>query len=438
MGKTALLAYARDRAAGMTTLSVTGVEAESELDFAGLHGLVRPIEQELTRVPELQREALGAALGLAPAEGADRFLVAAGVLSLLSAAADRGPLLCVVDDAQWLDVPSADALVFTARRVGAEGIVMLFAAREGEPRRFDGPGLPELTLEGLDRERAMTLLERSGPDAPAHVRNRLLVEAAGNPLALLELPAALSEDQLSGESPLPQALPLTARLRATFMQRIARLPSAAQPAMLVAAAEDTGKLRVVQAAATELGLELDALDPAEQAGMVRIDDGRLRFRHPLVRTAVYESATRGRRQRVHMALADALAGEGREDRSVWQRALATEASDEELAGALEALARQSQRRGGHASATSALERAARISESEGDRLRRLAAAADAAFVAGQADRASDLLRRVLPFVERGERARLLYLSGLISAFAGALPAALATLLEGLDASVNRR
>src|SRR5581483_8948811 len=190
VGKSELLGYARERASGMTVLSVTGVEIESELDFAGLHGLVRPVEHELTRVPEPQREALAAALGLTPAEGVDRFFVFAGVLSLLSAAADRAPLLCVVDDAQWLDVPSADALVFTARRLAAEGIVMLFAAREGESRRFNAPGLEDVVIGGLDTESAARLLDRRAPAIAASVRSRLLEEAAGNPLALLELPAA--------------------------------------------------------------------------------------------------------------------------------------------------------------------------------------------------------------------------------------------------------
>jgi len=432
MGKTALLRYASERAAGMTTLSVTGVEVESDLDFAGLHGLVRPVEHDLARLPELQRGAVAAALGIAPAGGADRFLVAAGVLSLLSAVADRGPLLCVIDDAQWLDVPSADALVFTARRVAAEGIAILFAAREGELRRFDAAGLAELTLEGLDRDLAITLLQQSAPDAPGHVRERLLAEAAGNPLALLELPAGLSPEQLSGQSPLPQALPLTARLSATFTKRVRALPSAAQSAMLVAAAEDTGELRVVQDAAAQLGLAIDALDPAEEVGMVHVHEGRVRFRHPLVRTAVYESATRGRRERVHKALADVLAGEGREDRSVWHRAMATEAADEELAVALEVLAGQSQRRGGHASAASAFERAARMSEHQSARRRRLAAAAEAAFAASQLDWAVALVRRALTFASPTERARLLYLNGLILGFAGSLPGSLDALLEGLE------
>jgi len=210
------------------------------------------------------------------------------------------------------------------------------------------------------------------------------------------------------------------------------LPSAAQSAMLVAAAEDTGELRVVQDAAAQLGLAIDALDPAEEVGMVHVHEGRVRFRHPLVRTAVYESATRGRRERVHKALADVLAGEGREDRSVWHRAMATEAADEELAVALEVLAGQSQRRGGHASAASAFERAARMSEHQSARRRRLAAAAEAAFAASQLDWAVALVRRALTFASPTERARLLYLNGLILGFAGSLPGSLDALLEGLE------
>ncbi|MGB0095359.1 MAG: hypothetical protein WBP81_22830, partial [Solirubrobacteraceae bacterium] len=191
------------RAGVMTTLPVVGVEAESDLDFAGLHSLMRPIVELLSRLPEPQRVGLAAALGLAPAEGSDRFLVSAGVLSLFAAAADERPLLCVVDDAQWLDVPSADSLAFAARRLGAEGIVILFAAREDERRHFDAPRLEELVLGGLDQASALLLLDRGHGEAAASVRERLLAEAAGNPLALLELPAGLSAAQLAGRAMLP-------------------------------------------------------------------------------------------------------------------------------------------------------------------------------------------------------------------------------------------
>lgn len=175
LGKTALLRYAASRAGGMTVLSVTGVEAESGLDFAGLHSLVRPVLAVLSQLPEPQREALAAALGLRAAEGADRFLVSAGVLSLLAAAAKERPVVCLIDDAQWLDIPSADALVFTARRIGAEGIVILFAARDGERRRFDAPGLEELVLGGLDHRSALALLDRTVPPLAPAIRERLLV-----------------------------------------------------------------------------------------------------------------------------------------------------------------------------------------------------------------------------------------------------------------------
>ena len=191
VGKTALLRYATSRAVGTTVLSVTGIEAESDLDFAGLHSLVRPIVGLLPRLPEPQRAALAAGLGLMPAAGSDRFLVSAGVLSLLAEAAEERPLLCVIDDAQWLDTPSADALVFTARRVDAEGIAVLFAVRDGEPRHFDAPGLDELVLAGLDHSSARVLLDHATPELAPAVRERLLEDAAGNPLALLELPAGL-------------------------------------------------------------------------------------------------------------------------------------------------------------------------------------------------------------------------------------------------------
>jgi DNA-binding CsgD family transcriptional regulator len=437
MGKTSLLRYAAERAASMTVLRVTGVEAEADLDFAGLHNLLRPIVTELPQLPGPQHDALAAALGLAPSRYADRFLVSAGVLSLLAAAAEGRPVVCLIDDAQWLDVPSADALVFTARRLGAESVGILFAAREGERRSLEAPGLEALHLAGIDRVSAATLLERSAPDAVPWVRERLLSDAAGNPLALLELPAALSGEQLAGRASLPETLPLTERLRDSFMQRIRRLPEPTQAALLIAAAEDTGQRRIIDRAAAELGLSQDALDPAEEIAMVRTHDGTLTFRHPLVRSAVYESATPGRRRGVHNALAGALTSEGREDRSVWHRAMATEAADEELAGALEALAHQSQRRGGHASAATAFERAAEISGSEPARGHRLASAAEAAFVAGQVDRATDLVGRALQLTEAAERARLLYLSGLISAFAGSLPRALAALLEGLEVADER-
>ena len=434
VGKTALLRYAAARAVGTTVLSVTGIEAESDLDFAGLHSLVRPIVGLLPRLPAPQRAALAGGLGLIPAAGSDRFLVSAGVLSLLAEAAEECPLLCVIDDAQWLDTPSADALVFTARRVGAEGIAFLFAARDGERRYFDAQGLDELVLAGLDHSSARVLLDRGTPELAPAVRERLLEDAAGNPLALLELPAGLSETQLAGRALLPDAIPLNSRLQAAFSQRVQRLPNSTQAALLLAAAEADGEPAIVLRAAAALGLASESLDAAERAGLIDASAERLSFRHPLVRSAVYESATLAERRRAHAALAEACSEPEHADRRVWHRSVATIGADEEIAAELEASAERSELRGGHASAATAFERAARLSDTGQARGRRLGAAARTALAAGQLDRAGDLVRRALPLVSRAERPRLLGLSAIIESFTGSLAEAVTTLQDGIAAS----
>ncbi len=434
LGKTALLRYAAGRAGEMTVLSVTGVEAESGLDFAGLHSLVRPVLALLSHLPEPQREALAAALGLRAAEGADRFLVSAGVLSLLAAAAEERPVVCLVDDAQWLDTTSGESLVFTARRLGAEGIVILFAARDGERRRFDAPGVEELVLGGLDHRSALTLLDRSAPALAPAVSERLLVEAAGNPLALLELPVALSDAQIAGRAMLPDAIPLTARLQAAFRRRAERLPEDTQAALLLAAAESAGEPAIVIGAMGAAGLPRDALDPAERAGLIEIDAESLNFRHPLVRSAVHDSATFAARQRAHAALAEACWAPEHADLRVWHRSEATLTANEDIAAELEASAERSEMRGGHASAATAFERAARLSDTDQARGRRLGAAARAATEAGQLARADDLVSRALPLASRAERPRLLAVSAIIESFTGSLPQAITTLLDGIAAS----
>jgi DNA-binding CsgD family transcriptional regulator len=431
VGKSALLGYAADRAGEMTVLRVAGVELESDLAFAGLHSLVQPLIDKLPELPGPQRAALDAALGLGPAEGSDRFLVSAAVLSLLAAAAEDGPILCLIDDAQWLDVPSADSLVFTARRLGAEGIVILFAAREGEVRRFDAPGLDQLAVGALDQESALVLLDRAASEAASSVRERLLAEAAGNPLALLELPAELSDAQLAGVGELPDAIPLSSRLQAAFRQRIESLPEPTQAALLIAAAEDGGELAVILRAAGELELPQDALDPAEEAGLIQTDDLTLTFRHPLVRSAAYGSATLGQRRRVHGALANSFPAGSRADAALWHRAMATLTADEEIAAELEASARRAERRGGHASAATAFDRAAQLSDDASSRGRRLAAAAEAAWEAGQVDRARRLVDQALSLVDPPQHARLLYLRGVIEGRSGRFAEAVATFSEGI-------
>jgi DNA-binding CsgD family transcriptional regulator len=434
MGKTALLRYAADEARDMLVLSVTGVEAESDLDYSGLHSLVRPVVELLPRLPDPQRAALAAALGLAPAGGADRFLISAGVLTLLAAAAEERPVLCLADDAQWLDVPSAGSLVFAARRLGAEGVAILFAAREGERRRFDAPGLEELVLVGLDPGSAVELLDRGERALAPSVRERLLAEAAGNPLALLELPACLSDAQLSGRTRMPDAIPLSSRLQLAFRQQVEALPRATRSALLLAAADDAGELGVILPAAAGLDLPEDALDSAERAGLIETDGLKLRFRHPLIRSAVYESATSAERRRAHGALAEACRTDEHADRRLWHLSVATLVADEEIATGLEAAAERSRMRGGHASAATALERAASLSETESARGRRLAGAARAAYVAGQVDRASDLVNRSLPIADRADRSHLLGLRGVIDANAGLLPDAVRTVLEAIALS----
>ncbi|MFJ4094220.1 helix-turn-helix transcriptional regulator [Kitasatospora sp. NPDC089913] len=411
IGKTALLEHlaaeatgassdgARGRAAGAAgangraparVLRTTGIEAETELPFAALHQLLRPALDRLGLLPAPQAEALRAAFGLAAPTGQDRFLTGLGVLTLLSEYAGESPLLCLVDDAQWVDRASLDALAFAARRLDSEGVVMVFAVREPVPL-----GLPELRLDALDREAVAALLaEHAGPDLPPHVRERVAAEARGNPLALIELPRALSEEQRTGLlGPLPAA-PADAtpasRVTAAFGARLGLLPEPTGAALLVAAADDIGDLGVVLTAA---GVSAAALEPAETAGLIRLDGTALTFRHPLVRAAAYRGATLARRIAAHLALAEALTGAEHADRRAWHRAAASTGPDEAVARELDAAAERAGGRQGSASASAAHERAAQLSPDPADRRRRLVAAAQAAADAGQFQRVAVLLRR---------------------------------------------
>jgi DNA-binding CsgD family transcriptional regulator len=434
IGKTELLTHAAKSAAGSTVLRTAGVEAESDLAFAGLHGLLRPTLDKLPELPQTQADALAGALGVAPSVGSDRLLVSAATLSLLAAAADEVPVLCLIDDAQFLDAASAEALVFSARRLAAEPVAMLFSVREGEARTFEAPGVAELLIEGLGADPAGQLLQESAPAAAGPVREWLLAEAAGNPLALLELPKGLSEAQLEGRAALPEAIPLTARLRSAFEQRVGRLPAATRGTLLIAALDDGEEVATVVRAAGETGLPEDALDFAEQADLLRVVGGKIVFRHPLVRSALLESSTLSQRRAAHAALAAALSGAEDADRRAWHQALGTLTTDEEVAAALEASARRYQARAGHASAATAFVRAAELSADEDRRTRRLAAAAEAAWAGGQPERARELIARVFPLAPGGLRAQLLYLRGVIEARTGDLRGAVAVLVEAAETS----
>jgi hypothetical protein len=332
LGKSALLEHATERAARMRVLRAVGIEAESELAFAALHQLLRPTLDLLTRLPEPQAAALAGALGLSRVSVQDRFLIGVGVLSLLAEAAEDAALVCVVDDAQWLDRPSADALTFAARRLEAEGVVLLFAARDGELRRFEAPGLAELRLGHLDAEAAGALLAEHVPTAlSGEVRERLVANAGGNPLALIELAGLLSDEHLAGRAPLPDPLPPSAEIERVYLERARALAPATQVLLLLVAADDTGSLATVFEAAATLGIEPDALAPAEAAGLVRAFDGQIEFRHPLVRSTLYRDATFAQRQAAHRALAGVLDGEQDADRRAWHRAAASPGLDDEVA-----------------------------------------------------------------------------------------------------------
>jgi DNA-binding CsgD family transcriptional regulator len=436
VGKSALLNHAVEHATGMRVLRAAGIEAESELAFAALHQLVRPVLDRLGRLAEPQAAALAGALGLSRASGGDRFLIGVAVLSLLAEAADEEPLVCVIDDAQWLDRPSADALTFAARRLEAEGVVLFFAARDGEPRRFEGAGLAELRLGGLAAEAAGALLAESvhSPLAP-EVRDRLIVSTGGNPLALIELPDLLSQDQLAGRAALPDPLPQSAAIEQVYLERAARLPAPAQQLLVVVAADDTGSLATVLRAAGALEIEPDALEAAEEAGLVRAFGGGVGFRHPLVRSTLYRDATFAQRQAVHCALADVFGDEQDADRRAWHRAAASLGQDDEVADELEHTARRARQRSGFAAAGRALERAAELSADDEARGRRLVAAAHDAWLAGQPEQALALLDRARGHVsDLAVRAEGMHLRGTIELRCG-VPTEATTILAAGAAEI---
>jgi DNA-binding CsgD family transcriptional regulator/tetratricopeptide (TPR) repeat protein len=380
-------------AAGMANIRVirgVGVESEAELPFAGLHLLLGPVLERRFALPQPQRDALGAALGLRRAEPHDRFLIGLAVLSLLAELAEDGPLVCLVDDAQWLDRASAEALAFAARRLGAEGIAIIFTVCDHDAS-FPTQGLPELQLGGLDPASAEALLmEHGGVELTRETRDRILAEAYGNPLGIIELSTADLGGWPAAGRPGPAALTLTDRLREAFDGRARRLPEPTQTLLLAAAAEDSGDLGVVLGAARALEVVVADMCPAEQAGLVRVVDGTVMFRHPLVRLAVYQGAPLDRRLAVHRALADALRSAADADRRAWHLAAAATAPDEEVAAELERTAAKARARGGYAAAAAAYQRAVQLTAAPAARARRLALAAQAAMEIGEFDRSRDL------------------------------------------------
>jgi AAA ATPase domain len=387
IGKSALLDHAVAEAGETPVLRASGVESESELAFAGLHQLLRPVLGLADRLPDVQADALGRALGIQPGAVDDRFRVSVAALGMLAEAAEERGLLCVLDDAQWLDEPSAEALLFVARRVEAEGVALLFAARETDVRRFDAPGLPELWLEGLAPGAAAALLaDRAGSDLSGIVHDQLLAVAQGNPLALVELPASLTAEQLAGREPLSDPLPVGKGVERAFLGRIRALDEQAQRFLLLAAADDGGDLAAVLGAAEVLGIDATALDALEAAELLHVEGTTVAFRHPLVRSTVYRGAGFTQRESAHLALAAALDHDAEPDRRAWHRAAARPGPDAAVADELERSALRARLRGGHAAAATALERAALLSEDDAARGRRLLAAAEANWLGGRPGR----------------------------------------------------
>jgi DNA-binding CsgD family transcriptional regulator len=429
VGKTALLGYAVEQAEGFRVLRGTGIETESELAFAALHQLIGRELERIENLPDPQAEALRGAFGLGSASGIDPFLISLGLLSVLADLAEKTPLLCVIDDAQWLDEPSASALLFAARRIEAEGILVIFAVREGEERHFDAPGLPSLAVGGLEKDAARALLdEQLGSNLSAAVRERLVEETVGNALALVELPATLTDEQIGGREPLAEPLQIGAGLEAAYLSRVRRLPDDTQGLLLFAAAEDSGELAAILRAAGSSSLDGKALEPAERDGLVSVTDGRLVFRHPLVRSAIYQGATFNERRLVHTALADAQDDSNR-DRRAWHRAAAAEGPGEDIARDLEASAERATLRGGYASAATALERAAGLSADDEERTLRLLAAADAAWLAGRTERARVLVSDAGRSAPAELRVHVTELRGRIEVRSGVFEDACATLIS---------
>ncbi len=389
IGKTALLDYLAAAAEGCRVIRVTGVESEMELAFAGLHQLCSPFLTELESLPPPQCRALGTALGLESGVAPDQFLVGLAALTLLSRAAEEQPLMCLVDDAQWLDIASAQTMAFVVRRLEAEHIGIVFAVRDAahEELLF---GLPELRVGGLERPDAEALLTRSVPvPFDRQIREQLLTEARGNPLALLELPRGIS----AGSAYYPGATggeTLSNRIERQYASQIKLLPRAAQRLILVAAAEPTGD-RLLLARAVELlgGLPEDGAD-AEHSGLLDLR-GRVVFRHPIVRAAAYRSASTVDRKEVHRALAEVTDPISEPDRRAWHRARGSLGPDEDVALELEQAAARAQERGGLAAAAAFMEECVALTPDPRQRSDRALVAAQASMRAGWFDMARDLL-----------------------------------------------
>ena len=393
IGKTALVRYAAERATAFRVARVGSVEAEMELPFAGLHQLCTGMDDELERLPAHQRDALRVALGVASGDPPDQFLIGLAVLNLLAAVAEQRPLCCLVEDVQWLDVASAQVLGFVARRLRAESVALVVTVRDPGTRR-DFAGVPELRLEGLPGSSARALLTSTVTGRlDGDVCDRIVAETGGNPLALLELPARMTAAELAGGFALAAGHGVPSRIEQHYRRRIEELPEQTRTLMLVAAADPSADAALVWRAAPGLGIHPSALVPAQQAELLQVG-ARVRFRHPLVRSAAYQLAGREQRRRVHQELALVSDPDRDADRRAWHRALAAPDVDDRVADELERSAGRAQARGGLAAAAAFLQRAAALTSDPGRRAHRSLAAAQASLRAGDFDTTLSLLTSV--------------------------------------------
>ncbi len=416
IGKSRLLAEAAQeaRARGMAVLTAAGVQSEAQLPFAGLHQLLRPVRERAINLAPIQRQALDAAFGLTDEAAPEPYRIAMAALDIVSEAAAERPVLLAVDDAHWLDRPTAEVLAFVARRIECDPVLLLAGVRDGYPGGLADSGLPEHRLTGLDDSSAAALLDAAAPDLPLTVRSRLLREAAGNPLALLELPGARSPD--TAEQSLRGGLPLTERLERAFAGRVSDLPDITRLTLIVAALSDgdaVGEILGAASAVAGSSVDLDVLEPAVGAALVDLDVNSIHFRHPLIRSAVRQSASVQQRRRAHEALAATL--EAAPDRRVWHRAALITGTQEELAQELEEAGVRAQRRGAIDVALTALGRAVQLS-APNHRAGRMFATAELAFERGRPDIAIAMLREIEHLnLSRLEMARARWVSELLDA-----------------------
>lgn len=444
IGKTALLRFAARQASGLRVAEIEGIQAEMELPFAGVERLCAPMLRTLGSLAEPQQNALRVALGLASGDAPDRFLVAVALLNLLSTSAEERPLLCLVDDAQWLDAASLEALGFVARRLMAEPMAMIFALREPIATRAL-EGLPELPVRGMDEPDARAVLLRAVPGRlDDHVGDRIIAETGGNPLELVEVSRRMSPSERAGVFSPGTASDRPGRMEERYLSRVAGLPDATRRLMLLAAAEPLGDAVLLWRAAERLSAQPGALGPARDAGLLEIDH-RIRFHHPLVRSAVYRGASLDERRRVHNALAEVSDPEFADDRRAWHRALATVEPDEAVAADLQRSAGRAQARGGLAAAAAFLERAMALTPDPALQTARALAAAEVSFEAGELK----ATQRLVATAESGsldgfQQARATLLRGhaaLVSAYGSDAPGLLlqaARELEAFDVTLARR